>query len=225
MSKQTINKPLAIPEKGKRTYNRNRQNKPIDPQIKNYVKQQMVQDLELKYIDVAASPTNVTTTGTIGALVNIGQGSAQGSRIGDELTMNKLLWNVNITAANSDVYSHARAILFQWHPNVSLISPTVAAILELPTATFLSALNWENRDQYTVLWDHSWSLTGTATVPCDKSDQVAFTTIVPKRKKVIFEKGSTAGGSNIIFLMFISDSAAAPFPTIQWYARLEYLDG
>jgi hypothetical protein len=223
MSKQTINQSLAAP-RGNRS-NRNNRQGPVDPRIKSYVHKQMKADLELKYIDNYVTPQNVTTTGACGVLVNIAQGAAQGDRVGDQITFTKLLWNVNLTAANADVYSHARVILFQWHPNVSFLAPTVALMLEIPTATFLSPLVWENRDQFTVLWDKAFSFTGTATVPCDKSDHIAFQTLIPKRKTVIYEKGSTSGGSNLIFLLYISDSAAAPFPTIQYYARLEYLDG
>jgi len=101
----------------------------------------------------------------------------------------------------------------------------VADILETPGSTYLSMLNWQLSDQYSILWDKVWSFTGTATVPTDKSDQIVYKTVLPKRKTMNWVSGSSSASSNTICLLYIGDSVSAPFPVIQFTFRLEYLDG
>jgi hypothetical protein len=222
MSVQTANKRSGKPKnKAKGRSNQ----RPIPKHVKNYVNQRLIADLEKKYIDANLTSTSITATGSCGILVNIPQGVTQGTRVGDEVTLDKILFNMNITAANSDVFSHVRTILFQWHPNINLGTPSVADILETPTNTFYSQLNFQWRDQYTVLYDKVWSFTGTATVPTDKSDQIVYTTVWPKRRAMKWILGSTSASSNTICLLYISDSAASPFPALQFSLRVEYLDG
>jgi hypothetical protein len=228
MSKQTVNKNQARGRGRRGPRGRNGQGMgktQIPRHLKAYVNERMRVDLESKFIDVTLAASSVTATGTIGVLANIPQGIGQSQRIGDQVTLTRILANIDITAANSDVFSHARFIMFQWHPNVTLDSPTIANILQTPANTFYSMLNWQLSDQFTILYDKVWSLLGTSTVPTDKSDQIVFTTVLPRRKIVNWTAGSTSASSNTIFLLYISDSAGSPFPQIQFSIRMEYLDG
>jgi hypothetical protein len=179
---------------------------------------------EHKFIDVFSAPTTIPLAGTTGAIVNIPQGNGNGTRVGDELEFDYLELHLNVAAYNSDVVSHARVVIYQWKPNIALGTPTVGDILQNTTATWLSPWNYQLRDQYTVLYNRSFSLVGTATVPTDKSDYVIKRNVKVRRKVQIFEAASSSASSNTLCILYIGDSAVTPFPQINYYIRIHYTD-
>jgi hypothetical protein len=181
----------------------------------------------IKYADGSITPTNVTATGTTGALLNVPQGTAQSDRIGDVIFVRKLVMTaLNITAANADVYSHVRVILYQWRPSIGAEAPAVNTVLQTPTTnSVFSNLNYANRRIYEILWDRTFSMTGTATVPTVGSDYVLTNVNIPiKLPSLEYQLASSSNSENTICILYISDSAAAPFPTIQFNFRMFYSD-
>lgn len=182
----------------------------------------------LKYIDaLTTGPQNMTATGTIGALVNIPQGNAQSQRIGDLVEIAKInLIALSVTAANSDVYSHARVILFRWKPSIGSATPNVGEILQTPSVNSVySALNYEERSTYSIQWDRHFSLTGTSTVPTDKSDHFLVNQTIPVHgKSIVYDLGSASNSTGTMCILYLSDSAASPFPVLMFNFRIWYYD-
>jgi hypothetical protein len=157
----------------------------------------------------------------------IPQGATQGERISDVVYLRKLvLCTLNVTAANSDVFSHVRVIFFQWRPSIGAEAMSVNTILSTPTVnSCFSNVNYENRRIFSIMWDRTFSMTGTATVPTTGSDHVMVNVNIPIQIPWLeYQVSSSSNSENTIGLLYISDSAAAPFPTIQFSVRLFYQD-
>jgi len=195
--------------------------------VKLIVKQEMLRQRVLKYVDAILGATSVTASGTTQALVNTPQGITQGERISDVVELVHVeLTAMTMSAFNSDVVAHARFILYQWRENIGDITPTVALILETPTVnSCFSALNYENRLLYKVVWDRFFSLAGTSTVPTDKSDHLLhglkFKNLI---KRLQYRLASSSASTNTLCILYISDSAATPFPALTFNFRVFYYD-
>jgi hypothetical protein len=195
--------------------------------IRALVRQEIRSNRVLKYIDAILGATSVTASGTTAALVNIPQGYAQSQRIGDAVEIVKIhLTAFTMTAANADVYSHTRFIFYRWKENIADTAPTVALILQTPTTnSCFSALNYDNKLLYRVCWDKTFSLTGTATVPTDKSDHyLTRIRIPPKGKRLQYRAASSSASTDTMCILYISDSAASPFPVMTFNFRIWYYD-
>lgn len=175
----------------------------------------------LKFIDAAYS-INPTATGVISATpINAPlQGVGVSQRTGDTIYMKKLYINYAIDAANSDIYSTARVMIFQWHVNTQLATPAVADILQ--SANIYSMYNWQYSNQVKVLYDRVHFFSGLATAPTSASNQGYYGSIkLDCIKKVQFDSGLSLG-SQSLWVMTISDSALAPFPLLNIYTRVVY---
>jgi len=178
-----------------------------------------------KAYDASGAGQNVVITGTFSPCFGPTQGVAFNQRIGDTIFFNKMWLNYTINAANTDVLSSARIILFQWHPNSGLVAPTVATILMLVSLNVLSMYDWQYSNQFTILYDRMHSFAGTATNPTASSNQCVSVQIPlgKARKRAEFVAGS-ANGSEQIYILFISDSAVIPYPVLNWVSRITFTD-
>jgi len=196
--------------------------------LKRVIDKEIDRLAQFKYVDaITTSPTAVTTSGVIGALFNVGQGTQDGQRIGDAVKIDTItLGTCEAFAFNSDIVSHMRMILFQWLPNIADFAPTVADILETPTVnSCFSLLNVEHSPEYIVLYDRLFTFIGTATVPTDRSDHVMKNKRVRRPpKRVVYEATSSSGSSGTICILLLSDSAASPNPAISYAFRAWYKD-
>jgi len=129
--------------------------------------------------------------------------------------------NYDITMANTDVFNLARVIVFQWHPNSSLVAPVVADILQ--TTTVYSMYNWQLSAQFKILYDTVHFLSGAANAPTVGSNQGYFGSVNLRRavKKVEFSPGATFG-ANELYILVISDSSVIPFPLFNVITRITY---
>jgi len=182
-------------------------------------------DEELKIFDVFTNTQNIGTGGTLANQTLIPQGVGNSQRVSDEVYLRRLLFTWQVVQLNTDIYGDVRIILFQWHPNTAIATPTLASILQNTTGNGLwTAYNWQERDQYTVIYDEVVSAAGLATAPTASSNQRALNIrLTPPRRKMVFALASTAA-SNSVWLLQVSDSAIAPFPVMTYNLRIEYVD-
>jgi hypothetical protein len=162
------------------------------------------------------------TSGTIlPGMCNITQGSTVSQRIGDTVFWKNAYINYTVDAINADVFSTFRIIIFQWHPNSSLIMPVVTDILQ--TASMYSMYDWQYSNQYTILYDKVHCLTGIVGAPCDAGNQAFFGEINLKKavKRADFASG-TPLGSEEFYIMIITDSVLAPGPNFNAVTRVVY---
>jgi len=176
---------------------------------------------QVKYVDTLNSAVAITSVGTLIGLCPIPQGTGVSQRIGDTVFWKDVYINYIINAANTDVYSSARVILFQWHPNSQLAGPLVSDILQ--SASILSMYDWQYSNQYTILYDRVHCFSGTSSNPTTSSNQAYFGEVGLKNavKRGEFAPG-VVNGSQQFYMIFISDSTLAPFPNIDILTRVTY---
>jgi hypothetical protein len=174
-----------------------------------------------KFVDVSQS-ANITNTGAVlSGMTNVSQGVGVSQRTGDTIFMSKCYINYSINAANADVYSLARIIIFQWKPNSSFAVPTPSDILQVVDP--YGMYNWQFSNQYNILYDQVHFLSGTGSAPTASSNQGYFGNLDISRitKKVEFSP-AVAFGANELYILIISDSAVIPFPTLNIRTRIVY---
>jgi hypothetical protein len=184
--------------------------------------------MQSKYIDTQISAGAATSTGTITDLTNIGQGSDIADRVGDAVRIRKLTFNYEVSTQNADIYNSVRCIIFQWKINTNLASPTINDIMENASAfTTLSPYDWHMSDQFVIIYDKLSWLSGTASNPCSSGFQGRMGIIplnVPYfRDRIEFNTGATTG-SQKLYCLFYSDSAASPFPVVNFVCRTEFAE-
>lgn len=172
-----------------------------------------------KYSDVVVSGTTITSAGTVTPLTNIAQGVTVNQRVGDSALLEALFLNFDVNVANSDVFTTSRILVFQWLVNTALHVPVIADILQ--TASTLSMVNFNTSNQYIVLLDELIFQSGLATAPTATSLVGRSHAIsVSSAKKRLEWNAAVTTGSNQIFILYISDSAIAPFPGLNYTSRV-----
>ncbi len=167
---------------------------------------------------------SVSSSGTIlPGLSGPAQGVALNQRTGDVIYLNKFYITYTVDAANSDVFSSLRVILFQWHPNSALASPTVADILQSSTFNVCAMYDWNFSNQYTILYDRLHSFAGLSTAPTASTNQCwsGEISLAPAVKRSVFQLATTFG-SEQLYCLVISDSGVVPYPNITIVARVVY---
>jgi len=179
----------------------------------------------VKFFDSNVTAYSPSSSGIVQSLFAPAQGVSVTNRLGDVCFLRGMVINYTINAANADVVSSCRIILFQWKPNANLLAPTVSSILQLATDNIYAMYDWNFSDQYVILYDKLHSFSGTSTAPTASSNQNWAGEISLSRasKKVNFAV-SAVTGSNEIYLLAISDSAVIPFPTLTFKSRVMFED-
>jgi len=176
--------------------------------------------LNMRHFDNVATNTNITSAGVLADEVDIPQGQTDGQRVGDAILLHSLEGIFSLSTQNSDVFNNVRCLLIKWLPNSALLVPVTSSILT--SATPWSMHTWTNENtNFIVLWDKLVSLSGTATNPCSSGNQNFGFKFNFGGELVRYASSATSGPGHY-FLMFISDSAAPPYPVINYTVRVVY---
>lgn len=177
---------------------------------------------QLKYYDIQVVGS-VVALASYNILSTIPQGVAQSQRVGDKVRLVRASIHLNISTANSDVFNTVRLIWFRWIPNTASLTPGSGSILENPTTQgVLSHYNYEGRKEYQILKDELLSMTGTGTNPTVNSNIVQRFNI-PLNFDVVYNVSATTGTCHL-YCLNMSDSAVTPYPELNYWCRLWYLD-
>jgi len=177
---------------------------------------------QVKFNDIAYS-VSPTASGTVLGGIPITQGVTVNQRTGDTIFWKHLYINYTMAAANSDVISTARVIIFQWHPNSALVAPIVGDILQV--ASVYSMYDWQFSNQYHILYDMVHILSGLTTAPTSSSNQGYFGAIDLSTAILRSEFSTAAGnGSEQFYVLVISDSTVAPSPSFNAIFRVTYTE-
>jgi len=178
-----------------------------------------------RYIDVRSLGLSPATSATVTPLFLVAAGNTVNTRVADTGRMRRFYTNFNIEQVNADVYSRTRVIFFQWHPNTAIALPVAGEVLQDPT--FIESMyNWDYSGQaFTVLADFVAPSVGLASSVTDNTN-LAFYGEIPLRKNgfdpFIQWNAGASTGSNQIFVLYISDSAIAPFPILNIASRTTF---
>lgn len=170
--------------------------------------------------ETASGPLSVPVAGEVGDLCLIPQGVTREERIADFVKFKALQVNYSISSQNADVYNSVRFVIFQWNPNSV---PTFVSVFQNNSSTVYPFYQWDNAQEYRILYDRVYSLSGTATAPTQSGNVHSFFTIPFRRGGLNsrFVAGTTAG-TNHLYYAVIGDSAATPFPQLLITTRLIY---
>lgn len=186
---------------------------------KKLINSQLSRRLEKKYFLTAESATNMTYAGAVSDLSLIAQGDTDISRDGDSLYMRSCRIVGTMHNAGGDA-NHVRVILFQWHDDSTPTPSNVLIAGYLSTVNSVNSLyHHDQRKKYSVLWDKKIRLDPSGPTSAFFDSGYKF----PKVKKISYTAGTTVG-NNKLWLLIVSDTASATYPTVNYVAKLTYND-
>lgn len=193
----------------------------VKPAVKKYVKGQLKKRIERKFTNRVFN-LSPDTTGTISKFMDTepAPGTSDIQRIGDRIRLTSL--DFRYTLIHSDGTNFTRIILFQWKDDDSNYTPVVNDVILAGGNALVSPIRHDQRKagMINVLMDrvHSQSDSG--------SNAAIFRRKFFTRgfgREVQFINGTQKGVNNI-YMLTISDSGAAPHPTLDAFMRLNYTD-
>jgi len=189
------------------------------PVTKKQVEQMIRGEQELKFIDTV-NATTISYAGSVIALSDVGQGTSNITRIGNDITPRKLEWR--ITFACADAYNVLRFIVFRWNQRFSVDPPDPSDILQVVSSS--NAVNapytFDERAAFKIIHDE----TVTMVLSTSRNTIEVKGDIRLKQKNVDNFGTSTTDVMNGYYCLFISDSSAVSHPGINYYFRLVYAD-
>lgn len=204
----------------KRSYGAKHYNSKLNNRQKNEVKQLINGVIEMKSIDNGGNPTS-SDIPTISKWFAVPQGTGQAARIGNEIQASHM--ELRYSLASADTFNILRVIVFQWREDDATVGPVYTDILYRPSTSvsWHNALyNYDQRESYKILYDKRHF------VDADNQAKDTFvsTKIKVPHKKIIFNGSGATDGKNMIYVLFVSDSALAGHPGFMNQARLYYRD-
>jgi len=183
---------------------------------------------EDKFFDSKEYQQTAQTTPVQLALSAIPQGSTDSTRDGDQVNL-KSLWikfhtYIQGIGGTNDFTDLVRLIVIRWHPMSTSTSPVPGNYLQdlsVAQSPTMSPFTWDNRKDYTVLIDETFSLSGNG--PSDVNFVKKISWRVPGLP-AHFTAGSTTLQSEGLFAFVASDSLVATHPLFDLYSRVVYCD-
>lgn len=214
---------MGVKRMTKRKVDPVRGRKALTARQKKAVKNLISRRMELDYYDNGLNGSAIGTIATIqGGFSTPNQGVADGQRVGDKIMIKEFDFKFNLIFG--DPTQVVRIILFRWYED-NTVAPTAAQILQNPLGFSVnSGINHDNikKGLFHIMVDRTYALSGTGSTASIARTIKVFGRRLG-RKGIEFNNGLVTG-NNHIYALFISDSTAAPNPTLNWYSRLTYTD-
>lgn len=201
----------------------------LGPRQVRQVKRIVNSSQETKFYDISSSGASVSSTGTITSLTSIAQGTTDITRVGDSISLMRMMWSGVLTVG--DQFNIVRVILFQWKPNDNVAPALADLLLNGPSGSpdVYSFYNHDLRGQFHIMSDRTYSLIGNGTsssIPFQPKTQILIAHnkgLSVGLKKVQYQGGTTVG-THKIYVLTLSDSSAVAHPIITYNARIYYKD-
>jgi len=210
---RTKSVPVLVTNKGVVSLKNNRR------ETKKELKRQLRTLGEKKYSVYSGIGIAVTSAGT--AVYDISaptQGNTDLQRNGDQIQLRSLemFWKI----IGGDATNTTRCIIFQWFTDSNYVLPTLATVLlDTTIVPWISPWNHDNRFDFKILYDSriNTTINGPNVGVKHKRIYKGF------KDKIQYIQGGQ-NGTNKIFMVFVSDSAIIPSPTLDYYVKLNYSD-
>lgn len=205
----------------KRNYKKTAKAGKLNQRQKKEVKQILHGNLELKTADEGGAPT-VSNVPTVSKWFALAQGVGNSQRIGNQIDCSHMELSYELTTG--DTTNVLRIIVFQWREDDIAIGPVYTDILYRPNSSvpYTNALyNFDNRGSYKILYDKKHF------IDADNDVVSAFghkKYIKIPHSKIDFNGAGATTGKNMIYVLSVSDSAAAAHPGFINQSRLYYRD-
>jgi len=186
-------------------------------EVKQIVKSLLKEVQELKIFVSQNTGISIDFGGTVTDLSAVTQGDTDVSRDGDRIQL--VEWSFRWVAQVADTYNLVRLILFQWIPDSNSVTPTVTNVIQT-NGTVNGPISYKSidfvKDVY-VLYDKL--------VFVDTYHPIVPNHVVIKKfhdRQMQFT-GATSR-TNGLYMLTISDSAAATHPAVQYYSTIRFTD-
>lgn len=176
--------------------------------------------VEIKYYENSLTPTSVAGTGSLALVSSIDGGFGESERLGNKIYMRHLFARTSFTINAAATQTFVRLI---WILTARLgnNTPVIGQIFQSTTATdsYLSPLNHDNSDAFTILADImvQLSINGPMCVVRKTFRRIN------QNAKYISTTGSSGFDQGNIWLVAMSNEATNT-PTIRSYNRIGYTD-
>ncbi len=186
-------------------------------QVKQMIKSALSETQELK-IHIVQSTASVDYGGTIIDLSSIAQGDSDITRDGDRILVKEVDFRSFVSPG--DATNLMRIILFQWVPDSATTTPLVTNVVQT-TGSSTAPVSYRSID-----------FVKAVKIFHDEIVKVDTYHLIELGKHVIHKRGydpqiqftGATSRTNGIYMMVISDSAAANHPSIGYYCTLRYTD-
>jgi len=192
---------------------------------------------ELKYYYTTTNPPyqDASNTGgyNLGSLTLVPQGDGDSTRDGDRLQFCgtaeiRVSTYIQPYNSGSPSWCRIRYIVWQWHPSSI---PTVGNILLNDFRGYpgvYSQYYHDTRQQYKILVDKTWTLTGSGTgasvITSSSAKEQIFRIPSSKFSKFVQFVNATTVGTNLIYHMIMSDTTTATYPQYGISTKFFYRD-
>lgn len=201
---------------------RKKLNPVIKSQVSYAVRRALEKQEELKISDTTIN-TTIDNTGTLFDLTDMAQGVTEANRVGNKCAPKWI--DVRLSCLPADGRQIMRFVLFQWHADDGSHAPAATDILQAGLVTsgtyaVYAGLNNDDRALFRVLADWSYAMT---LGECDSN----FTLVVKRVKAAMRQiefNGTLTTGTEKLYLLAISDSAAVSHPSLTGVVRVHYAD-
>lgn len=195
------------------------QKKEVDKKEVKQIVQSMLRGVQELKINIVQSSASIDYAGSLVACSAIAVGDSDITRDGDRVCLAEwtFRWVVNLGDASNLV----RCILLQYIPDNTGGAPAISNILQT-IGTTNAPISYKSIDYVKVIKIlYDW------TVRVDTYHPVELVKPVKIRKfhdkQLVFANNATTG-TNQLYVLFISDSAAATHPSVQYYSTVRYTD-
>lgn len=192
---------------------------------KAYVDRLIAYHAEDKIFDNAQGQIGISNAGTFVDLTDIGQGAGITQRLGNQIYVKKLMYNMKFSRVDSD--NTLRVMLLKWNEGSAINPPTTGNVLD-GVGVFASAdtpfyqHNWVNSRQgwFKVIQDYRINVDGVKqNIYINKSS-----TVTRPNQKVNFRLNGAQDGTGKFYLYLVSDSTAVSHPVVTLYTRTVFED-
>lgn len=192
---------------------------------KAYVDRLIAYHAEDKIFDSAQGQIGISNAGTFVDLTDIQQGTGITQRLGNQIYVKKISYNLKFTRADSD--NTLRVMLLKWMEGSAINPPATNQVLDgvgifAPADTPFYQLNWVNLKQgwFKVIQDYRVNVDGIkANVYINKSS-----TVTRPNQKVNYRLNGAQDGTGKFYLYLVSDSTAIAHPVVTLYTRTVFED-
>lgn len=187
---------------------------------KQQVKRLVKKNEELLTWDVYASVTS-SSTGDFTDLTAMSDTQRNGVKVIPKSL--EIKWHSDA----GDSFNICRCLIIQWHVDSALVAPTLSQIFDTTTSSYLpqNPLNAEkvNQKKFTVLYDRTYKLIQNTTAdPVLGSIKIYNTAKKKRMRDIYFNDGAVSSGRNKLYLIALSDSTAAPNPSINFTGHFQH---
>jgi len=166
------------------------------------------------------SSFNITNTPTVSCISLVPQGSDQGNRTGNSLKLQSFEMNYVLTINTSATINAIIRVMILRDLENAGSDPTPTDIFDLSTTAYISAMNYNNRERFSILYDKVSCLSVV-------NKELAFDSFKASQAGHIKFRGSaTSSASNAEGALYLvaQSNATANYPTIEGEETFTYTD-